>query len=311
VKSALHLLRRTHLYCGLLMLPWAVMYGVTAFLFNHPTAFSDQPYVEFSRETLADTPMATPPTPAEVAEQVVIALRANAQPGASYTLVEPEQACYTREFAFAVVRLDGQEINVLIDATGAGGSVRSREVPVEKPVEEAPFGRSGYSKPGRPLRRDQVPLLPNALHERVKEAIPAILERTGFPSGEVTVTSVPDLSFLMDAEGKRWRVTFNALTGAVAGRLLDDEPPPPKTSTRNFLLRLHTAHGYPYQHGSRWIWAVVVDVMAIVLVFWGLSGLAMWWQLRALRRSGAIVLALSTGAAVAIAIGMHAALTSL
>jgi hypothetical protein len=315
LKRLLQLLRRTHLYAGLLMLPWSILYGVTAFLFNHPTVFSDQPFVSFDRATLADTPMAAPPKPADIAEQVVAALRSRAKPETNYSLVAPEQAKYTRDFAFAVVRHEGQEINVLIDPNGAGGSVRSREVTPPKAETPAPFAIGPSVSPrakGTPRAANSTDglVLSEPLHERIKAAIPAILERTGFPTGDVTVTSVPDLSFLMDADGQRWRVTYNALTGSVAGQLAADEPAPSPPSTRSFLLRLHSAHGYPYQNGTRWIWAVVVDAMAIVLVFWGVSGLVMWLQLRSLRRTGALLLAISTGAAVAIAFGMRTALTS-
>jgi uncharacterized iron-regulated membrane protein len=294
------------MYAGLFLLPWSVLYGVTAFLFNHPTAFSDQPYAEFGRDALAGTPMESPPPPAEVAEQVVAALRARS-PGHGYELVEPQQARYTREFAFAVARAEGRETNVLVDATGAGGSVRSRDVPPPKPEEPAPFavGRNAGPRPaGPPADRLTVA---DPLHERVKAAVPAVLERTGFPAGAATVTSVPDLSFLMDADGRRWRVTFNAQTGAVSGRPAADEAPPPAPSTRNFLLRLHTAHGYPYRPDGRWALAVLVDAMAAVLVFWAASGLVMWWQVRAARRAGAVVLVLSAAATVALVFAVRTA----
>ena len=49
-KRVAHLLRRVHLFLGLFLLPWAVLYGVTAFLFNHPAAFSDNPTVQFAKE---------------------------------------------------------------------------------------------------------------------------------------------------------------------------------------------------------------------------------------------------------------------
>jgi hypothetical protein len=313
VRTALHLLRRTHLYAGLFMVPWAVLYGVTAFLFNHPTAFSDQPFVRFGRGALADTPMADPPVPAVVAEQVVAALRART-PGSNYTLVEPEKARYTREFAFAVVRLEGREVNVLLDPTGAGGSIRSREIMPPKLEEPAPFAVGPASVPrpvaaGQPTPSGGLTVL-EPLHDRIKTAVPIVLERTGFPGGEVTVTSIPDLSFLMDADGRRWRVTFNAQTGSVAGRLAEAEEPPAAPSTRNFLLRLHTAHGYPYQPGPRSAWAVLVDAMAIVLVFWGLSGLVMWWQVKSARRSGVVVLAMSTTAVVLLVMAMQGAMAS-
>jgi hypothetical protein len=305
-RTALHLLRRVHMYAGLFLLPWAVLYGVTAFLFNHPTAFSDQPYAEFRRDALAGTPMESPPPPAEVAEQVVIALRTRS-PGSTYTLVEPEQARYSRDFAFAVARTEGRETNVLVDVTGAGGSIRARDVPPPRPEESAPFtiGRGIGPRPvGPPPEGLKVPDL---LHERVKATVPAILERTGFPGGTVTVTSVPDLSFLMDADGRRWRVTFNAQTGSVSGRPAADQEPPAAPSTRTLLLRMHTAHGYPYRTDGRWAWAVLVDVMAAALVFWAATGLVMWWQVRAARRAGAVVLVLSAAATVALVLAMRPA----
>ena len=310
VKALLHLVRRAHMYAGLFLLPWSVLYGVTAFLFNHPTAFSDQPAASFGRTALAGTPMESPPSPAAVAEQVVAALRTRT-PTATYTLVDPDQAKYTREFAFAVVRAEGRETNVLIDVTGAGGSVRSRDVPAPTVEGPAPFAVGGptirsktSSGPADALR------IADPLHERVEFAVPTILDRTGFPGGAVTVTSVPDLSFLMDADGRRWRVTFNAQTGIVSGRPTDAESPLTTPSTRNFLLRLHAAHGYPYRADGRWAWAVLVDVMAAVLVLWSASGLVMWWQVKAARRSGAVVLCLSAATAAVLVVAVRTAMTS-
>jgi hypothetical protein len=252
--------------------------------------------------------MESPPPPDAVAEQVVAALRART-PTANYTLVDPNQARYTREFAFAVARADGRETNVLVDATGAGGSIRSRDVPPLKAEGPAPFAVGGPAVRAKAARGPADALqVSDPLHDRVKAAVPVVLERTGFPGGEVTVTSVPDLSFLMDADGRRWRVTFNAQTGAVSGRPADAEAPPATPSTRNFLLRLHTAHGYPYRADGRAAWAVLVDVMATVLVLWGASGLVMWWQVRATRRSGAMVLLLSVATAAVLVIAMRTAM---
>src|SRR3954468_9834308 len=98
-KRMMHAARRTHLYLGLFLLPWAVMYGVTGFLFNHPTAFADAPTTTFGKSALAGTPLESPPKPAEVAGQVVTALNERAKEGKPYALVEPEKARYTRDFA--------------------------------------------------------------------------------------------------------------------------------------------------------------------------------------------------------------------
>ena len=66
---------------GLLLFPWAFLYGVTAFLFNHPTVFSDQPTATFGREVLTGTPLESIPTPTEQATLVVARWRGGMQRG--------------------------------------------------------------------------------------------------------------------------------------------------------------------------------------------------------------------------------------
>ena len=58
------------------------------------------------------------------------------------------------------------------------------------------------------------------------------------------------------------------------------------------------------------MWALIVDAMAFVMVFWGASGLLMWWQIKATRRLGVVVVLLSVVAAVWMGIGMHEMLTA-
>ncbi len=315
-KRVMHCVRRAHLYFGLFLFPWAVLYGVTAFLFNHPTAFSDQSVTTFGSEALAGTPMAAPPSATEEAARVAAALQKRAaNPEVQYTLLRPEKAAYTREFAFATVRADDRQVSVLLNVNGNGGTVRGQPPRAEvRPAERAPFAvgprggpRGGSPRPGP--RGESAPpdslRLDDPLHERVKAAVPSVLERTGFPQGEVTVTSVPDLTFfLADQDGKTWKVAYSAQTGAVSGRPADEDAGEPM-SVRRFLTRLHVAHGYPASGGARWWWAVVVDAMAFVMVFWGVSGLVMWWQLKATRRLGVALLFLSAAAATALTVGMH------
>ncbi len=109
----------------------------------------------------------------------------------------------------------------------------------------------------------------------------------------------------MEGEGQVWRVGFNMQTGTLTGRPEDAPRAGESLSNRRFLLRLHTAHGYPSQVNARWIWAVAVDVMFVCMVGWGITGLLMWWQMKNVRRIGAVLLVLSAIVSVAVAIGMH------
>ena len=305
-KRAAHLLRRAHLFLGLFFLPWAVLYGVTAFLFNHPTAFSDQTTTTFGRSELAGTPMEKPSSPETVAAQVVAALNARATDGPRCVLVQPEQAKSNREFAFATVRTDAEPIAILIEVGGSGGTVRSQPKPPVRSANRAPFAIGG-GRPGpraEPKPNDALTIA-DPLHERFRLSIPTILERTGYPAGDATVTSVPDLVFRMERGGDVWIVSFNSLTGAVTGQAASEETAEP-ISVRRHLTRLHSAHGYPTSGGPRWWWALLVDAMAAALCFWGLSGLAMAWQVKAARRAGAVVLLLSALAAAALGYAMVA-----
>src|SRR5262245_625774 len=251
-KRVMHAIRRTHLYFGLFLLPWAVLYGITGFLFNHPSAFADAPTATFGKSELAGTPMESLPKPVAIAAEVVAALNERAKDSKPYSLVEPEKAKYTRDFAFATVKSEGTEVNILFDVNNPAGTVRSKSATPTAPKseEKAPFAISGTGMKGQPGAKGgrggpkgergergepkgdtkTAPKAPGTqanssgsltladpLHERVKAATPVVLERTGYPGGDVTVTSVPDLSFLMSDGTKTWRVTYNAMAGTVSG----------------------------------------------------------------------------------------------
>lgn len=325
-KRVIHLLRRGHLYFGLFLFPWAILYGVTAFLFNHPSAFSDQPTVTFGADALTGTPMESLPTPAEQAALVVERLNEKQSPATPYALGVGEVK-YAREFAFATVKATGRTISLLFDVKNGGGTIRSTEdKPKAAPPPKAPFavgsgsppagrGGAGGGGPKSPRGRESEGIkLDSPLHERVKAAVPAVLLATGsatrdeFTDADITVTSVPDLAFPVVADGRTWDAAYNPMTGSVAGKPAEwDEKP--ELSARRFLLRLHTAHGYPGETNARWYWAVVVDAMAFVMCFWGVTGLIMWWQIKATRRIGAVVLTLSAVAATALGVAMRNAMT--
>ncbi len=315
-KRALHLLRRTHLYLGLFLFPWAVLYGVTAFLFNHPAAFPDQPTATYGPAATTGTALDGAPAPTAVAESVVAKLNEEQKPATPYRLAG--DAKYGSEFAFATVKAGGETVSILYDVKAGGGTVRMTPPPAEKAEpERAPFattkGGPVREKGGTPKEPRAVSAggtgvrLPEPMHERFKTAVPTILERTGFPGGDVTVTSVPDVVFTVEADGRTWTATYNPMTGAVTGT--PGTPAPTELGWRAFVLRLHKGHGYPGEPNAKWFWALIVDVSAAALSFWGLSGLVMWWQLKGTRRLGAAVLVLSAAAAAALGVAMHAALT--
>ncbi|MBI1898727.1 MAG: hypothetical protein HYZ57_18280 [Acidobacteria bacterium] len=57
-----------------------------------------------------------------------------------------------------------------------------------------------------------------------------------------------------------------------------------------FLERLHRMRGYQYPFVLNDVWAVSVDLFIVGMIFWALSGLWMWWELKVTRRLGALAL---------------------
>jgi hypothetical protein len=292
-RAIVHWTRRLHLYSGLLMFPWVLLYGLTALLFNHVELFSDREQWSFGRDDFAGTALEPIADPVADAAAVVAALNAENARGqhATYRLVDEGSALYTRDVLMARARGPGQNHSILYDVPSGTAQVGTAEQPA---TERPPFAGERLKVAG-------------ALTERVKTGLPRALARHGFSAPDVSVSVGPELVFLVEGAGRVWRATYNTQTGSVNGQPSDG---PGELTTRQFLTRMHLAHGYPSRPGLRWLWAAVVDAMFVSMVFWALSGLVMWWQIKAVRITGAAVVAISLGAAGFLAAGMHGILAA-
>ncbi|HEY0985196.1 MAG TPA: hypothetical protein VGE80_23885, partial [Schlesneria sp.] len=72
----LHLIRRGHLYAGLLLIPWVILFGVTGFLFNHSTFWPEQLVIHVRQSHTRGTPVASLPKAVDIAEEVVSGINA-------------------------------------------------------------------------------------------------------------------------------------------------------------------------------------------------------------------------------------------
>jgi hypothetical protein len=54
-----------------------------------------------------------------------------------------------------------------------------------------------------------------------------------------------------------------------------------------FVNRVHFRHGFDQPFLSSRLWGVIVDLVVVAMVFWGLSGIWMWWETRPARGWGA------------------------
>jgi hypothetical protein len=290
-NAVLKLVRWVHLFAGLFLTPWILLYGVTGFLFNHPEAFPDREARTVGRETAAGTPMEGFPTAPKLAERIVETL--NAQAGRQgFRLADRDGATYSRTlFVNAAGR--GREHLVRFDPETAETFIRSTS-----PTKEvfAPWS-SGKSLP-----------LADSPRERLARGVPALLAKLGIEADEVTIRNPPDLVCTVEEGGRLWQVHYNLQTGVLLARPVG--APGEGLSTRRFFTGLHLSFTYPSRLDTRWFWAVAIDLLCVAMVFWGASGLLMWWQLKKLRGWGAATLALSLAVASAMAIGMHAVLAS-
>jgi len=58
-----------------------------------------------------------------------------------------------------------------------------------------------------------------------------------------------------------------------------------------WLEYMHRRRGYNHDYVKEDLWALVVDVVIFTIVGWALTGLWMWWEIKATRKWGAICLA--------------------
>lgn len=313
-RRIMQFVRRTHLYVGLFLFPWAILYGVTGFLFNHPTFFADSPTTSFARADVAGTPLEDLPTPATQASAVLAALNEQKKPATPFQLGKGEARYATRDSFIATVKADRRTFFVVFDPKTVSGTIREM-TPKSIVAEPAPFATGKADAPRQrgmgmmgPMKHDHSGVtVSDPVPDLLKSGIPTLMERKGFPAGEVTITTSPDVKFPVESDGKVWTATFNPLTTSVTGT------PGTETSdlsVRSFLLRMHLTRGYPGEMNTKWVWAAGVDAIALTLCFWGFSGLFMWWQIKSTRKPGLVVLVISAVVATTLTVGMYGLLAA-
>ena len=278
IQNFFRLARRLHLYFGLFLVPWVCLYGCTALFFNHPDWLHPRTMDHLGPEVFDASSLAEPPGKDALAAAVHASL-----PG---TLSEPENIRWVGRY-----RLRGKDeahrYSVYAEPDGRSGVMYTTplDVPGAHPMEaldavEVPFA----------LSRD--------------DAWPTVEERLGV--GTLTLDRAPDLMFDVRDGDDLWRVEYSPLSGELSAERIADRPAAP--TTRSFLLRLHTQHAYPGAVTTRWLWAVLVDVMGGALVLWALTGLLMWWQIKKLRRVGGAVILAGVGSMALLGWSLYASL---
>lgn len=293
MTNGMKIVRRTHLYAGLFLAPWVALYGVSGFIFNHHAWFAD-PASKPIEWTVDCTTLPPWPEPEAMARKVVAALNAAEKDKTG----EAEYRLSGTPRFEGGVRLQGQD--------EAGGSVS-----IFFDQQEGK-GTTFHSPPGP--REEQVNLATNDV--TVLDATKAaLLAAAAKADSRLAATKwegdgeFPRLTLAVE-HGKEHRVaTYDLRSGQVS---LSPAPEPRSMRAPDFLTSLHMSHGYPAAKKSesrRIVQAVFVDAMAVLMCFWAVSGIAMWIQLKQLRRPGLMVAIASVLAAVLLWSAMHRFMT--
>jgi hypothetical protein len=281
---ALRVVRRAHMFAGLLLYPWILFYGLSGILFNHPNV----------GEKLSARPVPPPALaaragfqawqPAVVAGEVVAAL--NLAEGVGAYRVDPDFAArFTGPAVLKAPAAEGQHF-LLLDLARGGGVLATR------------YARPAGPTPAFAARPLDLPRYSLAALER---QLGGLLGAYGLASPQPLRADprlLPQLELrLIDRTGARWNATYAVGDGRLAGRRTDTWP---GLGVSQLSAMLHTTHHYTRELGSRWFWALFQDLLGALMVFWAASGLLMWWQMKATRLVGigSIVLALGVAAVV-------------
>lgn len=268
-------MRRTHLYAGLFLAPWVLMYGMSGFIFNHGELFvGDDPNQR--QWSVAPSAAAQRLDADALARKVVGSLneRTLADDGASTWQLLAES---TPRFEGAI-SLEG--------TNEQGGSV----LLVLEPDRDQ--GWTIRRPPAIAARHVALDAVDAELLRAAREAVVTSASAAASDLREVRFgdASFPALVLQLERDGSRQRASYDLRSGELT---LTDPPARGSMKPTAFLTSLHTSHGYPGDPRAekvRTARALFVDVMACVMCFWALSGLAMWWQMKPLRRSGLAVI---------------------
>lgn len=281
------LIRRIHLYFGLFLLPWVMLYGVTGAMFNHQEVFPEVTFKAVPQGLAGDSTLAGFPSAAELASQVVEALK-SVSDGEQIELADDHGAAFTGDIMFEAFTSGTQHV-VHLDPVSLDAHITSRA-----PHEEHP----------EPLLKGVAWLeLKSDPHEAAFNAAKKMFVDAGIKADRgPQPLGWAKLNFLARVNGEPARITYVLKDGHVdVTRFAGQDG----MTWRHYLLRLHTAHGQPPHWNARMFWSLFVDAMAVAMVIWGVSGVVMWWQIKRTRRLGSVVIALSLVTATLMCFAMH------
>ncbi|WP_373372348.1 PepSY domain-containing protein [Polyangium mundeleinium] len=275
--------RRLHMYLGLLVFPWVLLFGMSGALFNHPEIGRDIEQRDLSAAELATLTGLKPWNPDDIAQKVVAQLNAGSSGG--YVLDSGAPRSFSGWPLLAAPSRSGGR-HVLIVSLDGGGATVSTHAPEPK-SDPPPFSGATVDLPEYKMA---------AVQEQVKELLPKLGIDAEAPLRAHPKVH-PEVRFrVRDANARTWNIVYDLSTGRVDGRPAG----PGQFRFVELLEKLHTTHHFPIHGDMAWFFALFADITGITLIVWALSGLAMWWQMKPTRVLGALAITVAIAAAALV-----------
>ena len=289
----LKLVRRTHMYTGLLLLPWVLLFGLSGLFFNHPNWATPTDTVHVAQASVVQQTIGfTPIDSQQLAEQVIAFL--NQAGDEKFAMVNGSS------------RITGR-LTINAASEHANHTARVNLVTGKAEIQTTPQDQQEKDEPDFAGQRVTDLTIDTDL---ISDGAEALFETAGITIDQrprMRLRPAPELQFqLTDEAGKVWNTTFNLANGQLAGRAAQS---PSGLGFRDSLTRLHRLHQYPDAVGARWFWTFLADATALTMVFWGISGALMWWQIKPTRLLGVGAVSVAVVIAWLIIAGTLAELT--
>lgn len=291
---ALRLVRRVHLYAGLVLTPWLMFFGLSGMLFNHPNIGEEVRGRRVSAEDLRALSDLQPWNTDAAARSVLKAINESGQPGGPYRLDPGFQSTFSGYAVLNAPAPDGGYMLILDVATASG-------VLVHKKARKSPDGST--------FPRLKLPIPPFS-SERLEQHTEGLLAARGLPHERdlrAHPKIAPELRLrVLDTKGVAWNLSYATRDGELTGRRADRFP---NLGVTQILGDMHKTHHFTLDLGATWFWALFEDLLGTAMVLWAVTGLVMWWQMKRTRIAGALSLLVALGIAGAIMTGTLQKLT--
>jgi hypothetical protein len=269
-------IRRVHLYLGLFLVPWILLYGITGFLFNHPGAFSDHAILEMKAGSAGSALLSSMPSADSVAEKALNLFIENYKGDKPEIKMAPNSRPRYVNNGHLNLKEEGFNHFLNLNVKAGTAELHSYKVPDKFNLP--------YSKP---VWFD----LDDSLSQRVEQEALAAVKSKGYNPESANWRFGPSVQFNVLLNGKPWKADYNLGQGRF--NLMPERGWPSTQTFRQFLLRLHRTHIYGSQSVLQIIWALFVDIIALSMIWWALSGIIMLWQLKSIRRTGIALISIS------------------